>query len=204
MHYRRLSKRYISRFGHFQLNSLPLFFPSGQAQRRTGMNVEEVCSEAPAFSKAEFREAMGTFATGVAVVLANHDGHLHGMTVNSLTSVSLEPPLLLVCPRRGSTTGRAMMDSGAFVMNILDVQQRDIATRFVGDFANRFDGLDLGRSTRGFPVLAKALAHFDCVVRNVYEGGDHDIVVGEVVSCTQRSGSPLLFYGGRFGSAVID
>jgi 3-hydroxy-9,10-secoandrosta-1,3,5(10)-triene-9,17-dione monooxygenase reductase component len=84
------------------------------------------------------------------------------------------------------------------------VQQREIATRFVGDFANRFDGLDLGQSPRGFPVLADALAHFDCLVRNVYEGGDHDIIVGEVVSCTQRAGDPLLFYRGRFGAAAMD
>jgi 3-hydroxy-9,10-secoandrosta-1,3,5(10)-triene-9,17-dione monooxygenase reductase component len=157
--------------------------------------------DAPPFDASAFRAAMGTFATGVAVVMADHDDRLHGMTVNSLTSVSLEPPLLLVCPRRGSATGLAMKESGYFVVNILDVHQRETATRFVGDFSNRFDGLDLGRSQAGFPVLADALSHFDCVVRNVYEGGDHDIIVGEVVSYTQRPGSPLLFYRGRFGVA---
>lgn len=167
------------------------------------MNPQVACMEAPAFDPSVFRAAMGAFATGVAVVMANHNERLHGMTVNSLTSVSLDPPLLLVCPRRGSTTGLAMKSSGSFVVNILDEQQRDIATRFVGDFANRFDGLDLGHSPRGFAVLANALAHFDCLVRNVYEGGDHDIVVGEVVSCTQRAGSPLLFYRGQFGTADI-
>jgi 3-hydroxy-9,10-secoandrosta-1,3,5(10)-triene-9,17-dione monooxygenase reductase component len=165
------------------------------------MNVQPALLEAPAFDASVFRAAMGTFATGVAVVMATHDDRLHGMTVNSLTSVSLEPPLLLVCPRRGSATGSAMKESGYFVVNILDVHQRETATRFVGDFSNRFDGLDLGRSQAGFPVLADALSHFDCVVRNVYEGGDHDIIVGEVVSCTQRPGSPLLFYRGRFGAA---
>jgi 3-hydroxy-9,10-secoandrosta-1,3,5(10)-triene-9,17-dione monooxygenase reductase component len=165
------------------------------------MNMQTACMEAPAFDPSVFRAAMGAFATGVAVVMATHDERLHGMTVNSLTSVSLDPPLLLVCPRRGSTTGLAMKSSGSFVVNILDEQQRDIATRFVGDIANRFDGLDLGQSPQGFAVLANALAHFDCLVRNVYEGGDHDIIVGEVVSCTQRAGSPLLFYRGRFGTA---
>jgi flavin reductase (DIM6/NTAB) family NADH-FMN oxidoreductase RutF len=165
------------------------------------MNMQTACREAPAFDPSVFRAAMGAFATGVAVVMASHDERLHGMTVNSLTSVSLDPPLLLVCPRRGSTTGLAMKSSGSFAVNILDEQQRDIATRFVGDIANRFDGLDLGQSPRGFAVLANALAHFDCLVRNVYEGGDHDIIVGEVVSCTQRAGSPLLFYRGRFGTA---
>lgn len=162
------------------------------------MSVQTVRREAPAISASDFRTAMGTFATGVAVVLADHDNRLHGMTVNSLTSVSLDPPLLLVCPRHGSTTGRAMKESGSFVVNILDVHQRDIASRFVGSFANRFDGLDLGKSLRGFPVLAGALAHFDCVVRDIHDGGDHDIVVGEVVSCVQRSGDPLLFYRGAF------
>jgi 3-hydroxy-9,10-secoandrosta-1,3,5(10)-triene-9,17-dione monooxygenase reductase component len=165
------------------------------------MNVQVACNETPLVSASEFRTAMGAFATGVAVVLAQHEDRLHGMTVNSLTSVSLDPPLLLVCPRRGSATGTAMKESGAFVVNILDMQQQEIATRFVGNFSNRFDGLDLGRSLQGFPVLAGALAHFDCVVRDVHDGGDHDIVVGEVVSCVQRNGDPLLFYRGRFGAA---
>jgi 3-hydroxy-9,10-secoandrosta-1,3,5(10)-triene-9,17-dione monooxygenase reductase component len=165
------------------------------------VNVPAARIETSVVSAFEFRTAMGTFATGVAVVLAQHEGRLHGMTVNSLTSVSLDPPLLLVCSRRGSSTGTAMKESGAFVANILDVHQQDIATRFVGNFANRFDGLDLGRSLQGFPALAGALAHFDCVVRDVHDGGDHDIVVGEVLSCVQRSGDPLLFYRGRFGTA---
>ena len=162
------------------------------------MNVQMARKEAPAVNASDFRAAMGTFATGVAVVLADHDNRLHGMTVNSLTSVSLDPPLLLVCPRHGSTTGLAMKESGSFVVNILDMHQRDIATRFVGSFANRFDGLDLGKSLRGFPVLAGALAHFDCVVHAIHDGGDHDIVVGKVVSCVQRSGDPLLFYRSAF------
>jgi 3-hydroxy-9,10-secoandrosta-1,3,5(10)-triene-9,17-dione monooxygenase reductase component len=145
---------------------------------------------------------MGTFATGVAIVMATHNERLHGMTVNSLTSVSLDPCLLLVCPKRGSTTGIAMKESGAFVVNILAEDQKTAATRFVGDFANRFDGIDLGRSPRGFPVLPDALAHFDCVVKNIYEGGDHDIIVGEVVSCAQRPGNPLVFFRGSFGNYV--
>lgn len=150
-------------------------------------------------SPADFRAVMSAFATGVAVVLARHDDKLHGMTVNSLTSVSLDPPLLLVCPRRGSATGTAMKQSGHFAVNILDVQQRDVATRFVGNFADRFDGIELGLSARGLPVLSGALAHFECAVRDVHDGGDHDIVVGQVTACTHREGDPLLFYRGRFG-----
>ena len=157
------------------------------------MNIQVAIDQVPALDPAIFRAAMGTFATGVGVVLANHDGRLHGRTVNSLTSVSLNPPLLLVCPRRGSATGTAVKESGSFVVNILDVEQREIATRFVGDFTNRFDELDLGRSPRGCAVLADALAHFDCVVRNVYEGGDHDIIVGGVVSRPARPRQPSLW-----------
>jgi 3-hydroxy-9,10-secoandrosta-1,3,5(10)-triene-9,17-dione monooxygenase reductase component len=166
------------------------------------MESQQIGLEAPVLDPFVFRSTMGTFATGVAIVMATHNDRLHGMTVNSLTSVSLDPCLLLVCPRRGSTTGTAMKESGSFVVNILAEDQRMTATRFVGDFANRFDGVDLGRSSRGHPVLPGVLAHFDCVVKNIYEGGDHDIVVGEVVSCEQRPGEPLLFFRGKFGNYV--
>lgn len=147
-----------------------------------------------------FRSSMGAFATGVAVVMARHEGRLQGMTVNSLTSVSLDPCLLLVCPRRGSATGAAMKASGAFVVNILGESQRDVAGRFVGDTAERFNGIVLGQSNRGFPVLPDTLAHFDCLVRDIHDGGDHDIVVGEVVSCSHQPGSPLVYFRGRFGN----
>ena len=146
-----------------------------------------------------FRAAMGAFATGVAIVTATDNGAWFGMTVNSLTSVSLDPCLLLICPRRGSATGNAMKASGMFAVNLLNKSQKELASRFVGNIADRFNGVGVEIGTRGLPILHDALSHFECVVRNVHAGGDHDIVIGEVVSCHRREGDPLVFFRGAFG-----
>lgn len=146
-----------------------------------------------------FRAAMGAFATGVAVVTASDRGAWFGMTVNSLTSVSLDPCLLLVCPRRGSATGDAIKASGLFAVNLLNKSQKALASRFVGQNGDRFSGVGVDIGARGLPVLHDALSHFECVVRDVHAGGDHDIVIGEVVSCLRREGDPLVFFRGAFG-----
>jgi len=150
-----------------------------------------------------FRNAMGAFATGVAVVTAADNGVWFGMTMNSLTSVSLDPCLLLICPRRGSATGTAMKSSGQFAISLLNNTQKDLAGRFVGkgaSMSDRFDGLNVEIGLRGLPVLRDALSSFECVVRDIHPGGDHDIVIGEVVSCRRHDGDPLIFFRGNFGS----
>ncbi|MGV6875491.1 flavin reductase family protein [Pseudochelatococcus sp. B33] len=152
---------------------------------------------------AEFRMAMGAFATGVAVVTTVDQGIWYGMTMNSLTSVSLVPCLLLICPRRGSATGRAVRASGHFAISLLSNAQKDLASRFVGNagsMADRFDGLDVEVSHRRLPLLRDALSTFECVVRDIHPGGDHDIVIGEVVSCRRLDGDPLVFFRGNFGN----
>ena len=150
-----------------------------------------------------FRQAMGSFATGVAIVTTAHDGEWFGMTVNSLTSVSLDPCLLLVCPRRGSATGNAIRLSGQFAISLLSHDQQALATRFVGrsgTMADRFAGVDLAVSSRGLPVLRDALSNFECEVHSLSEGGDHDVVMGKVVACQLQAGDPLVFYRGSFGN----
>ena len=147
---------------------------------------------------ASFRRAMGRFATGVAVVTTEHNGVPFGMTVNSLTSVSLDPCLLLVCPKKGSATGNAIKSTGRFTVNILQESQKDLCLRFVGDNAERFEGLTLESDAWGSPLLPGSLAQISCRLDAIHPGGDHDIVVGEVMACVVREGEPLIFHDGQF------
>jgi 3-hydroxy-9,10-secoandrosta-1,3,5(10)-triene-9,17-dione monooxygenase reductase component len=141
----------------------------------------------------DLRRAMGHFATGVTVVTAaDGDGHRHGSTANAVASVSLEPPLLLVCLREESLTLAALQDSGRFAVNVLHQRQRELAQRFARrgatweDVAHR-DGL-----------LDGALATLRCELHDVADGGDHRIVVGRVLAVEHRDESPLLFYRGAY------
>jgi 3-hydroxy-9,10-secoandrosta-1,3,5(10)-triene-9,17-dione monooxygenase reductase component len=150
---------------------------------------------------------MGHFATGVAVVTSRSpDGRACGLTVNALASVSLDPPLILVCLAVTSATHDAVLESGSFAVNVLDESGADLAERFSrGRRASRFRALELHEEVTGAPVLDRALAWLDCRVHAVHEAGDHSIVVGRVQDCGVREGRvPLLFYRGRFGGASVE
>jgi len=144
------------------------------------------------------RQTMGRFATGVAVITTELDGVPHGMTVNSLTSVSLEPPLLLVCFNHGARSGEAVTASGRFVVNILAKRHQALAMRFAARGADHFHGLELEYGEHNVPVVPNALAHLECEVDRVTEAGDHIVVLGAVVSTCTAPGEPLAFYTGRF------
>lgn len=144
-----------------------------------------------------FRQTMGSFATGVCVVSAAHEGVLHGMTVNSLTSVSLNPPLVLVCFSRGTRTETAVCAAGAFGVNFLREDQVDLSNRFARPGEDHYAGLDI-RYEAGVPLLVECLAYLVCRVVNVYIEGDHSIVIGSVERAAPGSGMPLLFYRGKY------
>lgn len=146
-----------------------------------------------------FRRTMGAFATGVAVLTTHWQGSNYGMTVNSLTSLSLDPCLLLVCVVKGSVTGQAIAERRAFGISLLANDQQDVSSRFVGPVPDRFKGFDFITSENGVPLVPGALAHFDCSVYDIHEGGDHDIVIGHVDSCHAHHGDPLLFFRGGYG-----
>lgn len=150
-----------------------------------------------------FRKVMGRFATGVAVVTTAHDGMPFGMTINSLTSVSLDPCLLLVCPKKGSATGKAIKSSGRFAVNILEESQKDLCLRFVGENAERFGGLQLEEDAWGAPLLPNSLAQISCRLSAVHSGGDHDIILGEVIACDDKAGQPLIFHDGQFCRRLV-
>ncbi|WP_036047885.1 flavin reductase family protein [Bradyrhizobium sp. Tv2a-2] len=146
-----------------------------------------------------FRSVMGSFPTGVAVVATAWDHELFGATVNSLTSVSLQPCILLFCTTEGSATGAAIRKRGLFSVNILGAHQLDLSARFTGKQKNRFEDLAVAFSSDGLPLLQGAAAQMCCRVTTVHKAGDHDIILGEVMSGDEMACSPLVFHKGAYG-----
>jgi flavin reductase (DIM6/NTAB) family NADH-FMN oxidoreductase RutF len=149
----------------------------------------------------EFRNVVGRFATGVAVVTA-YDEEEYGLTVNSFTSVSLEPPMILVCIDKGSNTHQHILKSARFAVNILSAQQEEISRLFARHElrAERFVGVTIKRKSKP-PLLKDCLASLDCKVAAVYDGGDHTIFLGEVEAIHHGgAGTPLVFYNGKYAT----
>jgi flavin reductase (DIM6/NTAB) family NADH-FMN oxidoreductase RutF len=165
-----------------------------------GTTNSEGAFSAPTVDPLAMRHAMGRFATGVAVVTTRLDGTPHGMTVNSLTSVSLDPPLLLVCLTAGARTTDAVVGAGRFVVNILAARQEQLALRFARRGEEHFAGLDADQpdSRHDLPVVPGALVHADCTVDQVLAAGDHVVVFGRVEALCRSDATPLAFHGGRF------
>jgi 3-hydroxy-9,10-secoandrosta-1,3,5(10)-triene-9,17-dione monooxygenase reductase component len=147
-----------------------------------------------------FRSVIGSFATGVAVITTEWQGELFGATVNSLTSVSLSPCMLLFCMNDGSTTGAAIRSRNLFTVNILGHHQFDLPARFTKSDKNRFAGVAVDFSVDGLPLLRGAAAQLCCRVAAIHKGGDHDIILGEVLSGEELTCSPLVFHKGSYGS----
>ena len=147
-----------------------------------------------------FRSVIGAFATGVAVITTEWNGELFGATVNSLTSVSLQPCMLLFCVSDGSTTGMAIRNRRLFSVNILGQHQSDLSGRFTEAGKKRFDDIAVDFSNDGLPLLRGAAAQLCCRVASIHKGGDHDIILGEVLSGEDIACDPLVFHKGTYGS----
>ena len=146
-----------------------------------------------------FREALGRFATGVAFVTAAPGGEPAGLIVNSLTSVSLEPPLISFCPARSSLTWSRMRRTGHFAVNILGRQHEGFAQSATPPGAERFAGLYWDAGPAGAPLLADALATLECEIVAEHLAGDHWIVVARVERLRTSPGTdPLVFFDGAF------
>lgn len=152
--------------------------------------------------KRAFRQALGSFPTGVAVVTATPAGsHPVGITVNSFTSVSLEPPLVLWCLDRKSERFEAFSGAAGYVISVLGTIHEDVSARLATPGSHSLDGLSLLKTELGPPALADALAIFECARHTLYDGGDHAILVGRVVRFARReAGAPLVFFKGRYGA----
>jgi flavin reductase (DIM6/NTAB) family NADH-FMN oxidoreductase RutF len=152
-----------------------------------------------------YRRALGTFPTGVAVITATATGadagqHM-GITVNSFTSVSLDPPLLLWCMDRRSGRHALFGDAGAFVVNILGTEHKAVSARLARSGEHRLDGIPLLPTELGPPALADSLAVFECVTEQTLVAGDHTILIGRVLRFASHSQSaPLVFFGGRYSA----
>ena len=158
----------------------------------------------PAVGVSAFRAAMGEFPTGVTVVtVASGHGTMHGTTVNSFSSVSLDPMLVLVCLNEKSCGLGLIEQAGAFAVNVLSAGQQDVSRQF----ANRnrpagsamFDGVPFEPGVTGCPVLAGTTASFDCRLWQSHRAGDHLVVLGEVVALVHRPQlEPLIFHAGQY------
>ena len=151
-----------------------------------------------------FRDALGRFATGVAFITAAPDGEPTGLIVNSLASVSLEPPLVSFCPSRSSLTWCRMRRAGRFGVNVLGRQHEPFVERATRPDADRFAGLDWEPGHGGVPLLTDALASFEFETIAEHPTGDHWIVVGQVDNlCTSPSRDPLIFFAGTFRAVQV-
>lgn len=141
-----------------------------------------------------FRQALGYFASGVTVITTAHEGQPYGMTVSSFASLSLKPPLVLICIDTTVKCHDAIAASGRFAVNILSKQQEHLSRRFATRDIDKFVGVALRDGTLGVPLLEGALASIECRLHKTYPGGDHTIFIGEVADAEVREGSPLLYY----------
>lgn len=154
---------------------------------------------APEFDTDYFRAALAQFATGITVVTTRAaDGALHGLTVNSFNSVSLEPPLVLWSLATAARCMPAFTAASHYVVNVLASHQLELALRFSRPLHNRFEALEYGSSHHGLPILPGVAAWFECRSRSRYLEGDHVIFVGEVERCHANPSKPLGFHGGKF------
>ena len=149
-----------------------------------------------------FRRVMGSFASGVTVVtVIGKDGTPTGFTASAVTSLSLEPRMLLVCVSEHSSTLTAVQEAGRFVVNILSTQQQEVAQQFATRRGNRFGGVRWRPGpVTGAPVLDGSLAFAECVLKDTCKGGDHVILMGEILAGDAHEAEPLLYFRGRYGT----
>ena len=147
----------------------------------------------------EFKKALSQFASGVTVVTTMYQENRIGVTASSFASLSLEPPLVLVCFGKSLFTHKAISEYGAFSVNLLRADQLDWGQRFANmqpQVVDRFAGIDVHTAITGAPLLPGCLAWLDCKIWQIYDGGDHSIFVGEVVAAyaTSEQALPLVYY----------
>ena len=150
----------------------------------------------------ELRSALARFGTGVTIVTTSTDAGPVGITANSFSSVSLDPPLVLWSASRASRRYPAFRDAEHMAIHVLAENQMDLCRAFSAS-AHAFDQVDWRESERGVPLLQGCLARFECERYAEYDGGDHAILVGRVLKASVRQGLPLLLYGGQFGQFAV-
>ncbi|MGD3111802.1 flavin reductase family protein [Streptomyces sp. YGL11-2] len=181
---------------HTVVNEMP------SVDRTVTVNGTRTAVAESAIRPEHFRDVLGRFATGIVVVtgVSTAGGLPVGLAVNSFTSVSLTPPLVLFCIGHDSTSWPEMRGTGRFNVNILAEGQRHISARFASRSDNKFRGIDWSSAANGMPVIDGVLGLLECTVEAVHAAGDHDVVVARVHRMEVRDGGlPLLFYRGGYG-----
>lgn len=156
-----------------------------------------------AFSGREFRDALGAFATGVTVITTLGTEHPYGMTANAFSSVSLDPPLILVCVIKGTEGAQSIEQNGVFAVNILSVDQEPLSRYFASKDRPRgweaFKQISHSRAASGSPILDGSACYLDCRLHTSHEAGDHIIFIGEVMAMgVDPEVQPLLFHRGKY------
>ena len=152
-----------------------------------------------AIEKNELRRVMGHFATGVTVITSiRSSGEMHGLTANAFTSVSLIPPLLLVCIDKKAESYPCFDESKVFTVNVLAADQEALSRRFAVTGGDKFEGVSYKVGANGAPILDGALAFLECKVTQKIDGGDHTIYIGEIEQAETKEGKPLLFFRGGY------
>lgn len=155
---------------------------------------------APTGDSAHFRAVLGHFATGIVVITGVHDGVPAGLTCQSFVSLSLRPPLVAFCPSKASRSWRRIDQSAAFCANVLTEDQEEISRVFATSGADKFKGIGWRSGETGSPILQDVLAWVDCRIAARHDGGDHHVIVGQVVDLAAVGrGRPLLAYRGGYG-----
>lgn len=156
-----------------------------------------------AIDQRHFRDVMGTFATGVTIITTVVEGSAHGITANSFSSVSLDPPLVLFCLGRSSTNFDAFMATDNFAVNVLSAGQDKLSTHFAMFEGDRFEGTDWSTWETGAPILEGVVSAADCLLEARHEAGDHVIIVGRALRAeTVSDKPPLLYQRGRYAALV--
>ena len=145
--------------------------------------------------KDAFRRVLSNFAAGVTVVTTlDRDRQPHGLTATAFTSVSLDPPLVLVCIDKKAETYPHFGPAGVFAVNFLGADQRDVSQHFAKHGGDKFSGLAWRRGVLGAPILDGSVGHVECRIANGFDGGDHTIYVGEIEAADASDGAPLLYF----------
>jgi len=147
----------------------------------------------------EFRSVMRRFPTGVTIVTTVLDGNLKGFTANAFSSVSADPPMVLICVNRRARSHPLISQAGRFCVNILRVEQQELAERFASkEPGDPFDSTPFTRSLTGSPVLDGVLGYFDCELAEEHSAGTHTIFIGNVVACASHEGAPLGYFNAAY------
>ncbi len=162
-----------------------------------------------AIDAAQFKATLAQWASGVTVVTTAHDGQYYGMTASSFSSVSLNPPLILICVAKKAHTHDHLVAAGAFGVHILAAHQTDLGKRFAGllpEITDRFAGLTVITRQTGSPILPDTLAWMDCRIHQAVDAGDHTVVIGEILDAQVASppADPLLYFSRQWGRFTPD